>query len=253
MALWFNTDCRRWVNLTVEQSVSLLNPWQGKNHIMACLDWLASGSCLLIGSFNSAPLSRVTQYRVSKCSTDWAPQTTEGTGEKLDKILKWMGPGWGYCCEHLYNIRAAATVEDIEVMSCGFIGGLDFILCSYTVVDWIQDLASYINKKQNFHQNLIICKEESQFDFYIGRFTTGLSFSDNLWEIFWRWNRETVLLVTCGGHYWLPEETCRQDEFTNWIKLRGNSSDSNTWPQSFNIPCYSPAYLLRWSTAILHA
>lgn len=89
---------------TIQQSVIM--PYKEKNLIMTCLDWLASGSSLLIGSFNSASLSRVTQYRV-KCSTDWAPQTTWGQGEVGGKIEIYAAR-LGNCYEHVHITRTAA-------------------------------------------------------------------------------------------------------------------------------------------------
>lgn len=76
-------DGRRWVNPTIQEDVK-----KKKNYIMACLDWLASGSCFVIGSFNSAPLSRVTSIVCQSASP------TELDMKKLDKILKCMQSGW---------------------------------------------------------------------------------------------------------------------------------------------------------------
>lgn len=79
-----DNDCRSWVNPTIQSADSPLNNWRGrKKKIVPCFNWLASDSCFLIGSCNSAEPSRVTYYCVPKCSFDWTPLTAVREGESL--------------------------------------------------------------------------------------------------------------------------------------------------------------------------
>lgn len=107
-------DCRSWVKPTIQQAVSLLNPWQGKKKSH-------HGQLGLI-SFRLLPLDWQLQF----CATQqgnvlwrvkvlpWlsAADHSEDRGN-LGNILK-CKVQVGHCYEHFHFIRAAATIDDLE-------------------------------------------------------------------------------------------------------------------------------------------
>lgn len=94
------TDSRRGVNPTVQQGVK-------KKNITACLDWLASGSGSVIGSFNSTPLSGVTGIVCQSSAPTELPRPQRGQVE-VGENVKMHATRLGYCCAHFHIMKAAA-------------------------------------------------------------------------------------------------------------------------------------------------